>query len=165
MSHPSRVGLGKWLAAWAAATMLSTATQASDWWHVAEHGLAPGRVEEFVDRDSVRRNTVFNRLVMTMTVTEQPFGNRLSALQGFYDVDCRKPRSRAVLRIGLLPDGRAAATPDRAALPWRRNAADSFAAVPQAIACAGEYPDGAFGIDGLDPQVVTKAYFDAGRGE
>ena len=55
-----------------------------------------------------------------------------------------------------------------ASRPVRRTASNrpgSFATIVQAAVCAGKYPRQAFDIDGLDPQVVSRAYFVADASE
>jgi hypothetical protein len=54
---------------------------------------------------------------------------------------------------------------DRQPLPWGRNRPGSLAAIAQAVACAGKFPRDAVDIDGLDPQVASRAYFAADASE
>ena len=100
-----------------------------------------------------------------MMVTEQPIGQAVTAMQGLYEVDCLKGRSRSLVRLGLDRDGIKVRQLDRQPLPWGRNHPGSFAAVVQAAVCAGKFPKEAFYIDGLDPQVVSRAYFAADQSE
>ena len=144
---------------------LPTGANASHWWHVMERGNYPGRSEDFVDQDSVRSNAEGSKLITTMMVTEQQFGRGLNAMQSLYEVDCPKGRSRSILRLGLKPDGTAVGQPDRQPLAWGDDQPGSLAAIVQNVACTGRLPDDAFDIGGLDPQVVSRAYFSGDASE
>ena len=98
-------------------------------------------------------------------VTEQPIGEAVTAMQGLYEVDYSKGRSRSLARVGLDRDGVNVRQLDGQPLPWGRNRPGSFAAIVQAAACAGKVPRDAVDIDSLDPQVVSRAYFAADASE
>jgi hypothetical protein len=149
----------KMFAAGFAMVALPAAADASRWWHVMERGSYPGRIEEFVDRDSIRTGAAGRKLVATMAVTERPIGQAVTAMHGLYEIDCTKGRSRSVARLGVDRDGTSVGPIDRQPLPWGSNRPGSFAAIVQTVACTGKFPRDAFDIDGLDPQVVSRAYF------
>ena len=140
---------------------MPAAAQAQHWWHVGERGSAPGRVEEFVDQASIR-GKAGHKLVSTMLVTEQPMAGGVNTMDSIYEVDCRASRSRSVARGAIDASGARAGQLDTAMLPWLHNRSGSFAANVQALACRGKLPDVAVDIGSLDPQLVTRAYFDSG---
>jgi hypothetical protein len=159
------ISFAKTFAACVAMIALPAAADASRWWHVMEQGSYPGRIEQFVDQDSIRDTAAGHKLVATMMVTEQPIGQAVTAMQGLYEVDCSKGRSRSLVRLGIDRDGIKVRQLDRQPLPWGRNHPGSFAAIVQAAVCVGKFPRQAFYIEGLDPQVVSRAYFAADASE
>jgi len=165
MAHMRVISFTKMFAACIALVALPAAADASRWWHVMERGSYPGRIEGFVDRDSIRDTAAGHKLVATMMVTEQPVGQGVNALHGLYEIACSKGRSRSLARAGLDRDGVNVRQLDRQPLPWGRDRPGSFAAIVQAAVCAGKFPRDAVDIDGLDPQVVSRAYFAADTGE
>jgi hypothetical protein len=144
---------------------LPAAADASVWWHVMERGSYPNRIEEFVDRDSIRDTAAGHKLLATMMVTEQPVRQGVTAMQGLYEIDCPKSRSRSLARVGVDDDGNIVSHFDRQALPWGRDHPGSLAAIVETLACSGKIPHDAVDIGGLDPQAVSRAYFAADASE
>lgn len=142
-----------------ALAVFSGSADAARWWHIQEKGSPPGRVEEFVDADSIRPTGAGTKLIMIMLVTEQPFAQGLNAMRGLYEIDCKRRRSRSVARVAINPSGAQVGRVDGDPLPWARDHPGSFASAAQALVCRGRVPDDAVAIDSLDPQVVARAYF------
>lgn len=151
--------IGKLLVGCALAIACEEATRPAHWWHLAELGTAPNRIEQFIDQSSIRSNVTGHKVVSVAMILEQPLDTRIYGMKSVYEIDCRGGRSRSLGRAGLdIAGAPLAGTIVRQPLSWQREKPDSLAARVSEAACKA-MPADAIELGDFDPSSLSRIYF------
>jgi hypothetical protein len=151
--------IAKAVASCGAAMLCQTVQPPSHWWHVAEAGTPPARVEQFIDTGTIIASPVGHKLIGTATVLESPLSSGIASARVLYEVDCRLGRSRTVLATASDQSGGSLGTPRTDATPWQKDRRGTVAAVISDAARRGKLPVDAIDIHDVDPTMVSGFFF------